>query len=156
MWETLKDAAILAVLKPGTTQQAHKLAFRVVGDYLYMRLPSGRKLAYYRPEIRNEELRYWGIDTYTRQWTLCKTYGGKLLQNAAEGIARDLMVAGMFNLYRARIYPMLGTVHDEIITEPREGEGSIAEVERLMTVPLAWADGLPVRAVGERTKRYKK
>jgi len=156
MWETIKDASILAVLKPGTTQQCHRLAFRVVGDYLYMRLPSGRKLAYYKPEIRNEELRYWGIDTYTRQWSLCKTYGGKLLQNAAEGIARDLMVAGMFNLYRARIYPMLGTVHDEIITEPREGEGSIAEVERLMTVPLAWADGLPVRAVGERCKRYKK
>ena len=156
MWETLKDAAILAVVKPGTTQQAHKLAFRVVGDYLYMRLPSGRKLAYYKPEIRNEEIRYWGIDTYTRQWTLCKTYGGKLLQNAAEGIARDLMVAGMFNLYRRGIYPILGTVHDEIITEPKEGKGSVAEVEELMTVPLPWAKGLPVKAVGERCKRYKK
>ena len=156
MWETLKDAAMLAVLKPGTTQRAHKLAFRVIGDYLYMRLPSGRKLAYYKPEIKNDELRYWGIDTYTRQWTLCKTYGGKLLQNAAEGIARDLMVAGMFNLYRAGIYPILGTVHDEIITEPREGKGSVAEVERLMVVPLDWAKGLPVKAVGERCKRYKK
>ena len=156
MWETLKNAAILAVLKPGTTQQAHRLAFRVVGDYLYMRLPSGRKLAYYKPQIKNDELRYWGIDTYTRQWTLCKTYGGKLLQNAAEGIARDLMVAGMFNLYREGIYPILGTVHDEIITEPKEGVGSISEVERLMTIPLPWAKGLPVKAVGERTKRYKK
>jgi DNA polymerase len=156
MWENLKDAAILAVLKPGTTQQAHKLAFRVVGDYLYMRLPSGRKLAYYKPEIRNEELRYWGIDTYTRQWSLCKTYGGKLLQNAAEGIARDLMVAGMFNLYRRGIYPILGTVHDEIITEPREGVGTVEEVEQLMTVPLPWAKGLPIKAVGERCKRYKK
>lgn len=156
MWENLKDAAILAVLKPGTTQQAHRVAFRVVGSYLYMRLPSGRKLAYYKPEIRNEELRYWGIDTYTRQWTLCKTYGGKLLQNAAEGIARDLLVAGMFNLYRTKRYPILGTVHDEIITEPREGVGSVAEVEKLMTVPLPWAKGLPVKAVGERAKRYKK
>lgn len=156
MWEDLKDAAIEAVLTPGTTVQAHRLAFRVVGDYLYMRLPSGRKLAYYKPEIRNEELRYWGIDTYTRQWTLCKTYGGKLLQNAAEGIARDLMVAGMFNLYRTGIYPILGTVHDEIITEPREGSGSVEEVERLMVVPLKWAEGLPVKAVGERCKRYKK
>jgi DNA polymerase len=121
-----------------------------------MRLPSGRKLAYYKPEIRNEELRYWGIDTYTRQWSLCKTYGGKLLQNAAEGIARDLMVAGMFNLYRRGIYPILGTVHDEIITEPREGVGTVEEVEQLMTVPLPWAKGLPIKAVGERCKRYKK
>jgi DNA polymerase len=79
-----------------------------------------------------------------------------LLQNAAEGIARDLLVAGMFNLYRTRRYPILGTVHDEVITEPREGVGSVAEVEELMTIPLPWAKGLPVKAVGERAKRYKK
>lgn len=156
MWDAVQSAAIQAVLQPGTTQQANRLAFRVVGDYLYMRLPSGRKLAYYKPQIKNEELRYWGIDTYTRQWSLCKTYGGKLVQNAAEGIARDLMVAGMFNLYRKGIYPMLGTVHDEIITEPKEGKGSVKEVEDLMTRPLPWAKGLPVVAVGERCKRYKK
>jgi DNA polymerase len=156
MWDAVQSAAIQAVLQPGTTQQANRLAFRVVGDYLYMRLPSGRKLAYFKPQIKNEELRYWGIDTYTRQWSLCKTYGGKLVQNAAEGIARDLMVAGMFNLYRAGIYPMLGTVHDEIITEPKEGKGSVKEVEDLMTRPLPWAKGLPVVAVGERCKRYKK
>jgi DNA polymerase len=156
MWENINEAAMLAVVKPGTTQQAHRIAFRVVGEYLYMRLPSGRKLAYYKPFIKNEELRYWGIDTYTRQWQVCKTYGGKLLQNAAEGIARDLLVAGMFNLYRTRRYPILGTVHDEVITEPREGVGSVAEVEELMTIPLPWAKGLPVKAVGERAKRYKK
>jgi DNA polymerase len=156
MWENINEAAMLAVLKPGTTQQAHRIAFRVVGEYLYMRLPSGRKLAYYKPFVQHEELRYWGIDTYTRQWQVCKTYGGKLLQNAAEGIARDLLVAGMFNLYRTRRYPILGTVHDEVITEPKEGVGSVAEVEELMTRPLAWAKGLPVKAVGERAKRYKK
>lgn len=156
MWESVKNAAIIAVEKPGETQQAHRLAFRVVGDYLYMRLPSGRKLAYYKPQIENEELRYWGIDTYTRQWSLCKTYGGKLVQNAAEGIARDLLAQGMFNLHRTGRYPILGTVHDEVITEPREGTGSVAEVEKLMTQPLRWAEGLPVKAVGERTKRYKK
>jgi DNA polymerase len=76
--------------------------------------------------------------------------------DAAEGIARDLLVAGMFNLYRTRRYPILGTVHDEVITEPKEGVGSVAEVEELMTRPLAWAKGLPVKAVGERAKRYKK
>lgn len=158
MWENINDAAKLAVLQPGTTQQVHRIAFRVVGDYLYMRLPSGRKLAYFKPFVESEEIRYWGIDTYTRQWQVCKTYGGKLLQNAAEGIARDLLCAGMFNLYRTGIYPILGTVHDEIITEPREGVGSVAEVEELMSEPAnrPWARGLPVQAVGERAKRYKK
>ena len=156
MWDNINDAAISAVCHPGTTHRAHRLAFRVVGDYLYMRLPSGRKLAYYKPFIRRDELRYWGIDTYTRQWQVCKTYGGKLVQNAAEGIARDLLVAGMFNLYRLGMYPILGTVHDEVITEPKIGEGSVAEVEKEMTIPLPWAEGLPVKAVGERSPRYKK
>lgn len=156
MWENVRIACMTAVLNPGSIQKSNRLMFRVMGDYLYMRLPSGRKIAYYKPQVINDEIRYMGIDTYTRQWRLCKTYGGKLVQNAAEGIARDLMVVGMFNLYEAKIYPMLGTVHDEIITEPKEGKGSVEEVERLMAKQEPWTEGLPVKAVGERAKRYKK
>jgi DNA polymerase len=156
MWENLNETAINAVEHPGTTFKANKLMFRVVGDYLYMRLPSKRKLAYYRPSVSNGELRYFGIDTYTRQWTRCSTYGGKLLQNACEGIARDLMAEAMFKLNKRKIYPMLGTVHDEIITEPREGKGSVDEVCEIMCDKPEWAKGLPVAASGFRAKRYRK
>jgi DNA polymerase len=96
-----------------------------------------------------------GIDTYTRQWRRCKTYGGKLVQNAAEGIARDLMALAMFKLNKMK-YPILGTVHDEIITEPREGFGSVKEVCTVMCDKPDWAEGLPVGAVGFRGKRYRK
>ncbi len=155
LWETTISAAILAVQNPGQTFGANKLQFRIVGDFLYMRLPSGRKLSYYKPEIRFQELTYMGINTDTRQWTRCKMYGGKIIQNAAEGIARDLMVVAMFKLDK-RGYPMLGTVHDEIITEPKEGQGSVKEVCTIMCDKPAWAKGLPVDAVGFRAKRFRK
>jgi DNA polymerase len=155
MWDDVQTAAIAAVERPGTTFKANKLMFRVVGDYLYMRLPSKRKLAYFKPKIRRGELTYMGIHTYTRQWVRCTTYGGKLVQNAAEGIARDLMALAMFELNK-RKYPILGTVHDEIITEPREGFGSVKEVCTVMCDKPDWAKGLPVGAVGFRGKRYRK
>jgi DNA polymerase len=155
MWEDVKTAAIAAVELPGTTFKTNNLMFRVVGDFLYMRLPSKRKLAYFKPEIRNGELTYMGIHTYTRQWMRCKTYGGKLVQNAAEGIARDLMALAMLKINKMK-YPILGTVHDEIITEPREGFGSVKEVCAVMCEKPDWADGLPVGAVGFRGKRYRK
>ena len=156
MWENINEAARSAVEHPGTTFKTNKLMFRVVGDYLCMRLPSKRKLYYYKPFMRHDELRFWGINTHTRQWCVCSTYGGKLLQNAAEGIARDLMTTAMLKLHKKKIYPMLGTVHDEIITEPREGVGSIQEVCDIMCDKPDWAKGLPVNAVGFRGKRYRK
>lgn len=157
MWEDVQDAARNAIESPGEIFKANRLMFRVQGDYLYMRVPSGRKLAYYKPQIKNEEIRYMGIDTYTRQYTLCKTYGGKLVQNAAEAIARDLMVNGMLKLNSLKgKYPIIGTVHDEIITEPKENSGSVEEVCQIMCDKPSWAEGLPIRAVGDRTKRYRK
>lgn len=156
MWFDIQDAAIAAVENPGTTFRTNKLMFRVVGNYLCMRLPSKRRLYYYKPFVRHGELRFWGINTHTRQWCVNSTYGGKLLQNAAEGIARDLMTVAMFKLRKTRHYPMLGTVHDEIITEPREDVGSVEEVIEIMCDKPDWAKGMPVKATGIRAKRYRK
>ena len=156
LWVNVQSAAVLAIHSPGTTFGANKLQFRVVDDYLYMRLPSGRKIAYFKPEIRNDEITYMGIDTFTRQWKRVGTYGGKLVQNAAEGIARDLMTAAMIKLNDLKIYPILGTVHDEIVVEPKEGVGSVKEVSDIMCDKPKWAAGLPVAANGFRAKRYRK
>lgn len=160
MWEDIQTAARTAVEHPGNTFKSNKLMFRVVNlcgkPYLCMRLPSKRKLYYYKPFLYYDEIRFWAINTHTRQWCINSTYGGKLLQNAAEGIARDLMTTAMLKLRKKKIYPMLGTVHDEIITEPKEGVGSVEEVVDIMCDKPEWAKGLPVHAVGFRGKRYKK
>lgn len=157
MWDNVSEACKSAIENPGQIFKANRLMFRVEGDFLYMRVPSGRRLSYFKPQIRNDEIRYMGIDTYTRQWQLCKTYGGKLVQNAAEAIARDLMVSAMLKLNKMKgKYPILGSVHDEIITEPKEGVGSVGEVCDIMCDKPKWAATLPVRAVGKRKKRYEK
>jgi DNA polymerase len=156
MWEDINEAAIGAVEHPGVTFKTNKLMFRVVGDYLCMRLPSKRKLYYYKPFVSGGELRFWGINTHTRQWCVCSTYGGKLLQNAAEGIARDLMTAAMLKIHKKKIYPILGTCHDELITEPKEGVGSLKELVDIMCNIPSWAAGMPVKADGFRSKRYRK
>jgi DNA polymerase len=151
-----------------------KIVFKVEGRWLYMRLPSGRRIAYLDPEmekvkgwrvnaageqvpamVEGRSVTYMGIDTYTRKWCRVATYGGKLLQNACEGIGRDLLVSGMFNMEKAG-YPTVLTVHDEAVFEVPERFGSDEEAMRLMTVPLAWAEGLPVKCEGWRAKRYRK
>ena len=162
LWYGLEEAMKAAIETPGQIYKAAhgKIMFKVQDykgrQWLYMRLPSGRRLAYFRPAINADgQATYMGVHTYTRQWCRVDTYGGKTLQNAAEGIARDLLVNGLFELERGG-YPPVGSVHDEGITEPKIGHGSLAEAIALFTKPLAWAEGLPVKAKGFRAPRYKK
>jgi DNA polymerase len=161
LWYDLNQTAMYAVQHPGEAYAIpnRKIMFKVEGRWLYMRLPSGRRIAYLDPEIqmgdRGDEVSYMGIDTYTRKWMRVSGYGGKWLQNACEGIGRDLLVPGMFNMEEAG-YPCILTVHDEAVFEVPTGFGSDEEATRLMTVPLKWADGLPVKCEGWRAKRYRK
>jgi len=156
-WKDLKEAAAMAVQNPGVVHRlsAGRLAFKVEGDWLYMRLPSGRKVAYFKPEYDNENVSYMGVDTKTRRWMRTKTYGGKLCENAVQATARDLLVEAMFNLEAAG-YPTIGTVHDEILSEIEPGFGSLDEAREIMCRLPAWAAGLPVAAEGWRGKRYRK
>lgn len=162
-WYAMEEAAKEAIRNPGGTYGVadNKIMFRIVGDFLVMRLPSGRRLYYFRPELRidkqrgREQITFLGIDTYTRQWCRTTTYGGSLAQSATQAAARDIMVNGMFNLAKAG-YDLIGTVHDEVWNEVDEGEGSIEEVERIMCVLPDWARDIPIEAQGYRAKRYKK
>lgn len=158
LWYTLEELAIAAVANPGKVYATKdkRIMFKVQGRWLYMRLPSGRRLAYYKPKLDSEgKLTYLGIDTYTRRWMRCKTYGGKLTENAVQAISRDLLVHGMFGLEK-KGYIIIGTVHDEVILEVPEGWGSEQEVADILCDIPGWADGLPVKAEGFRGKRYRK
>ena len=171
-WKDMKEASVQAVLNPGTAYaiSTKKIIFKKVGDFLYMRLPSGRKIAYYKPEVVQPKpittpdgktkipdpvLYYWGVDTDSRRWMRVATYGGRMTQNFAEGIARDLLVNGLQNLEAAG-YPVLGSVHDEGLFEPEEGHGSFEEAKKLFLAAPEWAAGLPLNAAGFRAKRYRK
>lgn len=158
LWYDLESAAKAAIRQPGIAFgiPSKKIIFKVEGEWLLMRLPSGRRLSYLQPEMDAEgQVTYMGIDTYTRQWKRVSTYGGKLTENVVQAIARDLLVSGMFNLEAAG-YPIVLTVHDEIVSEVDEGFGSVNAAARLMCKLPEWAAGLPVQAEGWRGKRYRK
>ena len=176
-WKQLKQAAEQACEFPGKgfAIPNGKIAFKVIEykgrSWLNMRLPSGRCIRYFNPrwipEIRDfpnqdgkervvpGEMRYWGVDTYTRQWMELSTYGGKLDENADQGYARDLLVTGMLNMEEAG-YQIVGTVHDEIIAEQDEAFGSFEHAGRMMLKQPKHADGLPLAVDGKRAKRYSK
>ena len=171
-WRSVDNAAIVCV-RSSTGQVVRgipaRLEFAIRRDWLTLRLPSGRHLWYYEPRlVRRDEHRdgrfaeatydnveYSGVDTYTRQWTRTRTYGGKLVENIVQAIARDVMAAAMLRVEAAG-YRVVLTVHDEIVVEVVDGFGSVDEFVRLLCEVPPWAAGLPVAAVGAEMARYGK
>jgi DNA polymerase bacteriophage-type len=149
------------------------LFFRYESGFLTIQLPSGRKLFYIKPRIENEDLvrensktgghyivasvgslTYEGQDQKTKQWTRLATYGGKLVENITQAIARDCLRESMLALDEAG-HEQLFTVHDEIIIETTNPT-DLATAEAIMSRDLSWAPGLPLRADGFATPYYMK
>ncbi len=156
MWYELQDAFKAAVDYPGQVYSVGRLAFKKQGDFLFMRLPSGRRLSYFKPFVNSDgDITYMGIDTETRQFRSTHTYGGRITENAVQGTAADIQRRGGLALDEAG-YPLVLTVHDELGAEVEEDWGSVKEMSEIMCRPIKWADGLPLSADGFRVKRYRK
>ncbi|NJK89145.1 MAG: hypothetical protein HC923_06880 [Myxococcales bacterium] len=102
------------------------------------------------------QLRFMGIHPKTNQWTELATYGGSLTENAVQATARDLMRDAMLRIDETDTYVPILTVHDEVVSEVKEGEGDLHEYETIVSQCPDWAPGLPVVAEGWRAKRYRK
>lgn len=164
MWTAQEDAAIAAV-RTRRPQTCGYTTWLREGDYLYCELPSGRRLAYPFPEIRSREtpwgaqkqaLTFLGINPYTRKWSRQTTYGGSLVENITQAVARDLMAEAMLRCEQSGTYKPVLSVHDEMIAEAKLGTGSVSEFEQLMAECPAWAEGCPVEAAGWVGVRYRK
>jgi DNA polymerase len=137
----------------------------VAGKYLYIVLPSGRPLVYPAPRIvmapppwggpDMPQIEYSAVNQKTSRWGRERTYGGKLVENIVQAVARDLMAGAMLRAEQ-RGYPPVLSVHDEVVAEVPEGFGSVKEFEQIMCELPAWAEGCPVAAEGWRGKRYRK
>tara|TARA_R100000951_G_C2525376_1_gene144746 strand:- start:106 stop:447 length:342 start_codon:yes stop_codon:yes gene_type:complete len=103
--------------------------------------------------VEKLSLSFVGVDGFTRKWRRQHTYGGHLTENVVQAMARDLMADAMLRLEDAG-YPIILTVHDEVLTET--GHGSAEEFESIMTQLPRWADGLPVAAEAWEGFRYRK
>lgn len=165
-WPELHSAFTHAVLNPGVNWPCRKMVFRRDGAWLRVALPSGRVLCYASPRAQDGKLTYKGINQYSRKWGNLSTYGGKLLENITQAVARDVfkgtdMREGANVTTYQRIedegFDILLAVHDELITEAPDTEDYNAEkLAALMVDAPPWAEGLPLAAAGFETKRYRK
>jgi len=152
-WYALEDAAKKCV-SSGRPTTCGRIGFRIGGEFLYMVLPSGRAIAYHHPKVNVEgELSYLAVNSLTNHYEVEHTWGGKLVENATQAVARDLMVASMFRLLRAG-HTILFTVHDELVTE-KESDTPEHVVSIVRRVP-DWAVGCPINAECNKTTRYQK
>lgn len=165
-WWDLQNAAIEAVSAPGVvvTCLNDKVRYVAANGFLYCKLPSGRILSYAAPKLVWKEtpfgspriqIEYMGVDSLTKRWQPQSLYGGVQSNNVVQGTARDLMVEAMFRVEDAG-YPLVLTVHDELLSEVDERFGSADEYQSLMSQLPEWASGLPVATAAWEDKRYVK
>ena len=154
-WYQLEEAAIQALRTPGRAFSAGTVSFKVVGKWLLCRLPSGRFLCYYGARLveGGKRIQYQGLEL--GKWRYLDLYGGKCAEQNTQSVARDVMAHNM-PLAEAAGYPIIGTVHDEIITEVDENFGSPAGLEAGMGNAPPWAEDLPVAVEAWEGKRYRK
>lgn len=165
LWAELESAAKNAVTNPGQVFTYRYISYGMKDNVLYCRLPSGRYIHYHAPMVlpyvdqwgrKKTQLSFMGLDSQTKQWVRIETYGGKICENATQAIGRDFQAAAMVAAEDAG-YPVVIHVHDELVCEVKIGTGSIAELERLMSLEQTWAPGWPVKAAGGwRGFRYRK
>lgn len=174
MWYDLERAAGKCV-RTRTSVKCGKVTFHYEKPFMSIELPSGRRLRYFKPRIVNvtkefvdkttgevreytkAQLSYEGRETAKNSWGVQYSHGGKLIENIVQGIARDVLVAGM-KAADADGFRIVFHVHDEIITEvPEEDtEHDLARLIHCMSLPIPWAPGLPLGAAGWEGYWYQK
>ncbi len=158
LWKAAGDSVRAAIANPGVTFPiGERLRARRDGAWLHIRLPSGRYLCYINPSVDDGgQISYFGVNQYTRQWTRIKTYGGKLVENATQAFARDVLAYNMPGIEAAG-YEIVLSVHDELLTEtPDTPEFNADVLGQMMATPPVWANGIPLAAAGFETTRYRK
>lgn len=164
LWHGLESAAVAAVETPGSIQRHGHIAYRSSGSFLFCRLPSGRCICYPFPRIERKVmpwgktanvLLYKAVDQFTKKWGDKAFYGGLAAENVTQAVSRDAMAEAMIRLEKAG-YPVVITIHDEVVCEQPIGFGSVQEFNELMSELPEWARGFPIAAAGWRGPRYKK
>jgi DNA polymerase len=164
LWYSM-EAAALEVMETGQPAGVKGLIFAREShhatrqDFFTITLPSGRKLYYAKPFLKENDfgkpaLHYWGMDQTSKKWTVLNTYGGKLVENCVQAIARDCLAVSLMRT-SAEGFDTVLHVHDELGIEI-ENPSALDRVLDIMSEPIPWAPGLPLKADGFVTKFYQK
>lgn len=155
LWWDIDRCVKDAVIKRIDTE-THGIRFSYESGFLFIKLPSGRRLAYVKPKMGinqfgSESVTYEGIGG-TKKWGRLESYGPKFCENITQAIARDVLMYAMKTLRNCSI---VAHVHDEVIIECRK-DMSLDAVCKLMSRTPPWAEGLLLRADGYECRFYKK
>lgn len=153
------DKAVKQAVKDHLPHQTHGLVASWESGILFLRLPSGRRLAYVKPRIEEnqfggESVTYEGTGT-ARKWMRLESYGPKFCENITQAIARDLLAGAMKRL-TDQGFRIVMHVHDEVIVEVPEGQSSVEEICGVMCEKPEWGGGLVLNADGDECKFYMK
>ena len=160
-WEALDNAVKDAIRSPGKRFKAgERITVDRVGNWLRIKLPSGRYLNYPAPRVKVNGYfttrSFIGVNPYTKQWGRISTYSGKDAENVCQGGCADIIMDGLLAADEAGYYPVL-SVHDEAITEPPDDDKyNDKNLSRLLVESSLWADGMPMAAKGKVSYRYSK
>ena len=164
LWYAVENAA-LAAMETARPQAIRGLIFALEGDLLYgqsfltVRLPSGRKLYYPKPFLKENQfgkqaLHYYTVGQQTRKWEVASTYGGKMTENIVQAIARDCLAVTLERIYDRGLQTVFH-VHDEVIIDAPM-ETTVEEICDLMAEPIPWAPGLILKGAGFESSYYMK
>lgn len=164
LWYSLENAA-LSVMREGQPVGVKGLILARESDiqngldFLTVTLPSGRKLYYVKPflsenDFGKEAIYYYGLNQTTKKWEMTSTYGGKLVENVVQAIARDCLAETLRRLSAIGIIPVMH-IHDEVVLDEPE-HISLDLITDLMGQPISWAPGLPLKGDGFVTSYYMK
>lgn len=150
------DRAVKTTVREHIPTEVAGLKFTYESGFFFMKLPSGRRLAYVKPrmginQFGSESVTYEGVGA-TKKWERLESYGPKFCENAIQAIARDILMYAMQTLRNCSI---VAHVHDELIIEADRRMSLSAVCEQMGRTPL-WAKGLLLRADGYECDFYKK
>ena len=168
LWYKVDAAAVQVITQGGSVGVnsivlAHEWDANQGTDYMTITLPSGRKLFYNAPQIGvnqwgNPSISYMGMDQTTKKWKRIETYGGKLVENCVQAIARDCLAQAIEHL-EAEGLPVIFHIHDEVVIDIKpwaSDKEMLAKTVEIMSCPIPWAPGLPLGADGWVGKFFKK
>ncbi|CYU51342.1 DNA polymerase [Streptococcus suis] len=150
------DNAVKTAVKEQIPTSTQNIQFEVKSGILFITLPSGRKLAYIKPRIGEnqfggESITYEGTGT-AKRWERLESYGPKFVENIVQAISRDILA---YSLKQLKKFKIVGHVHDEVIIEcPMEQK--LDEVASLMGIAPDWLSDINLRADGYECFFYQK
>jgi len=164
LWYAIEQTA-LTVMQTAQPAVIYGLIFALEGDLIYgqlfltVRLPSGRKLYYPKPFLKENQfgkmaVHYYTVGQNTRKWEVTSTYGGKMVENIVQAIARDCLAVTLARVEALGLQTVFH-VHDEVVIDaPRSI--SVDDICELMAEPIGWAPGLILRGAGFECSYYMK